>query len=93
MGLSLRGTRASNAGNREQDLDASLVSTGLPMAGILANPMFEVAPKREKCNQSLFSSSKMKKTLPVILLSWKLIVFWTSSGENLDQSGLKSALV
>lgn len=70
-----------------------MVSTGLPVAGIFANSMFEVAPKREKYNQPLFSLSKMRQTLPVNLLSWKLSAFWTSSGEILGQSGLESALV
>lgn len=31
----------------EQDLDVSFISTGLPVVGIFADPMFEGAPKRE----------------------------------------------
>lgn len=71
-----------NNGTLEQNCSASLVSTGLPMAGIFADSMFEVAPKRERYNQPLFSLSKMRQTLPVNLLSWKLIAFWGNSGSE-----------
>lgn len=40
-------------GSLKEDLGVSVVSTGLLTAGIFADSVFEVAPKREKCNLPL----------------------------------------